>query len=157
MGLWDKFTGEFIDIIEWTEPSDNEILAYRFPRYNNEIKMGAKLIVREGQTATFVNEGQIADIFPPGTYTLETQNLPILSTLMGWKYGFSSPFKAEVYFIAMRQWTDLKWGDGQPDYGPRSGVRSGSASGVWHLCDAGERPGYFPSGTGGNGPAIRKI
>ncbi|MFL5341829.1 MAG: SPFH domain-containing protein [Gemmataceae bacterium] len=114
MGLLDKIRGEFIDIIEWTEPAQSEILAYRFPRYNNEIKYGAKLTVREGQAAVFVNEGQIADVFQPGMYTLETQNLPILSTLKGWKYGFSSPFKAEVYFISTRQWTDQKWGTQNP-------------------------------------------
>jgi membrane protease subunit (stomatin/prohibitin family) len=114
MGLFDKLRGEFIDIIEWTEPAQNEILAYRFPRYNNEIKMGAKLTVREGQNAVFVNQGQIADVFKPGMYALHTENMPILSTLMGWKYGFNSPFKAEVYFISMRQWTDLKWGTANP-------------------------------------------
>ncbi len=114
MGLWDKLKGELIDIIEWTEPSNNDLLAYRFPRYDNEIKMGAKLIVREGQNAAFVNEGQLADVFKPGTYTLETQNMPILSTLRGWKYGFHSPFKAEVYFVSMRNWTDLKWGTQNP-------------------------------------------
>src|SRR5271165_4725189 len=114
MSLLDKIRGEFIDIIEWTEPSHNEILAYRFPRYNNEIKMGAKLTVREGQAACFVNEGQLADVYAPGMYTLETQNMPILSTLKGWKYGFSSPFKAEVYFISTRRWTDQKWGTQNP-------------------------------------------
>ena len=114
MGLIDKLRGEFIDIIEWTEPAQNEILAYRFPRYENEIKYGAKLIVREGQAAAFVNMGQLADVFTPGMYTLETKNLPILSTLMGWKYGFHSPFKAEVYFISTRQWTDQKWGTQNP-------------------------------------------
>ena len=114
MGLWNKLKGELIDIIEWTEPSNNDLLAYRFPRYDNEIKMGAKLTVREGQNAAFVSEGQLADIYKPGMYTLETQNMPILSTLKGWKYGFHSPFKAEVYFIAMRNWTDLKWGTQNP-------------------------------------------
>src|SRR5436190_8438731 len=114
MSLFDKLRGELIDIIEWTEPAHNEVLAYRFPRYHNEIKMGAQLTVREGQQAVFVNEGQIADVFGSGMYRLETQNLPILSTLKGWKYGFNSPFKAEVYFIAMRQWTDLKWGTQNP-------------------------------------------
>src|SRR5438067_11885527 len=114
MGIMDKLRGEFIDIIEWTEPSQIEVLAYRFPRYQNEIKMGAKLVVREGQTAVFVNEGQLADVYKPGTYTLQTQNMPILSTLKGWKYGFNSPFKAEVYFVAMRQWTDQKWGTQNP-------------------------------------------
>jgi membrane protease subunit (stomatin/prohibitin family) len=114
MSLFDKLRGELIDIIEWTEPPHSDILAYRFPRYNNEIKMGAQLVVREGQAAAFVNEGQLADVFNPGTYTLQTQNLPILSTLRGWKYGFNSPFKAEVYFISMRQRTDLKWGTQNP-------------------------------------------
>ncbi len=114
MSLWDKLRGELIDIIEWTEPSGNDILAYRFPRYNNEIKMGARLTVREGQTAVFVNEGQIADVYEPGMYTLQTENMPILSTLKGWKYGFNSPFKAEVYFISRRQWTDQKWGTPNP-------------------------------------------
>src|SRR5437660_12209116 len=114
MSLLDRIRGEFIDIIEWTEPAHSEILAYRFPRANNEIKMGAKLTVREGQAAVFVNEGQIADVFRPGMYTLQTENMPILSTLKGWKYGFSSPFKAEVYFISMRQWTDQKWGTQNP-------------------------------------------
>jgi membrane protease subunit (stomatin/prohibitin family) len=114
MGLLDKLRGELIDIIEWTEPAQNEALAYRFPRYQNEIKMGAKLVVREGQNAVFVNEGQMADVYKPGTYTLETQNMPILATIKGWKYGFHSPFKAEVYFISMRQWTDLKWGTQNP-------------------------------------------
>src|SRR5947209_8485110 len=76
--------------------------------------MGAKLVVREGQAAVFVNEGQLADVFRPGMYSLRTENLPILATLLGWKYGFNSPFKAEVYFIAMRQWTDLKCGTQNP-------------------------------------------
>ena len=114
MSLFDKLRGELIDIIEWTEPAHNDVLAYRFPRYHNEIKMGAQLVVREGQAAVFVNEGKLADVFEPGTHTLQTQNMPILSTLKGWKYGFNSPFKAEVYFIAMRQWTDLKWGTQNP-------------------------------------------
>ncbi len=114
MSLWDKLRGELIDIIEWTQPSNSDLLAYRFPRYDNEIKYGAKLTVREGQAAAFVNEGQLADVYPPGMYTLETQNMPILSTLRGWKYGFHSPFKAEVYFISTKRWTDLKWGTQNP-------------------------------------------
>jgi len=114
MGLWDKLTREFIDIIEWTEPSQNEILAHRFPRSDNEIKNGAKLIVREGQAAVFVKEGQLADVMMPGMYTLDTKNMPILSKILGWKYGFESPFKCEVYFIATRQWTNQKWGTQNP-------------------------------------------
>jgi membrane protease subunit (stomatin/prohibitin family) len=113
MGLMDKLRGEFIDIIEWLDDSRDTIV-WRFPRYDNEIKMGAKLVVRESQTAVFVNEGQVADAFTPGTYTLETQNLPILSTLKGWKYGFNSPWKAEVYFVSTRLFTDMKWGTQNP-------------------------------------------
>ena len=113
MGILDKIRGEFIDIIEWLD-SSNDTLVYRFPRYENEIKYGAKLVVRESQVAVFVNEGQIADVFDPGTYTLETQNMPILTTLKGWKYGFHSPFKAEVYFVSTRNFTDQKWGTKNP-------------------------------------------
>jgi membrane protease subunit (stomatin/prohibitin family) len=113
MALWDKLMGELVDIVEWLDDT-NDTLAYRFERYQNEIKYGAKLVVREGQLAVFVNEGRLADVFKPGTYTLTTQNLPILATLKGWKYGFESPFKAEVYFIATRKFTDLKWGTPGP-------------------------------------------
>jgi membrane protease subunit (stomatin/prohibitin family) len=113
MGLMDKLRGEFIDIIEWLDDSRDTIV-WRFPRYDNEIKMGAKLVVRESQVAVFVNEGKVADSFTPGTYTLETQNLPILTTLKGWKYGFNSPWKAEVYFVNTRLFTDLKWGTQNP-------------------------------------------
>jgi membrane protease subunit (stomatin/prohibitin family) len=113
MGLFDKIRGEFIDVIEWTDSSPNT-LVYRFQRHGNEIKNGAQLTVREGQTAVFIDEGQLADVFPPGMYTLETENLPILSTLKGWKHGFESPFKAEVYFVSTRQFTDQKWGTKNP-------------------------------------------
>ncbi len=113
MGIFDKIRGEFIDIIEWTDNS-TDTMVHRFERHNNEIKNGAKLTVRESQVAVFVDEGQIADVFPPGMYTLETANLPILSTLKGWKYGFNSPFKAEVYFVNTKRFTDLKWGTKNP-------------------------------------------
>ena len=109
MGFFDKIRGELIDIIEWTD-SSNDTMVYRFERYDNEIKMGAKLVVREGQVAAFINMGQLADVYTPGMYTLETENMPILSTLLGWKHGFHSPFKAEVYFVSTRRFTDLKWG-----------------------------------------------
>jgi membrane protease subunit (stomatin/prohibitin family) len=108
-----KALGELIDIIEWLDDSSNT-LVYRYERHNNEIKYGAKLTVREGQMAVFINEGQLADVFKPGMHTLTTQNLPILSTLKGWKYGFESPFKAEVYFVSTRKFTDLKWGTPGP-------------------------------------------
>ena len=113
MGLMDKLRGEFVDIIEWLEDS-RTLLGWRFPRYQNEIKQGAQLIVREGQLAIFVYQGQLADTFGPGTYTLNTQNLPIMSTLQGWKYGFNSPFRSEVYFINTRPVTDLRWGTPNP-------------------------------------------
>lgn len=114
MGLMDWAKGQFIDIIEWTEPSQNEILAHRFTRHKNEIKNGAKLVVREGQAAGFVKEGQLADVKLPGMFTLDTKNMPVLSTILGWKYGFESPFKCEVYFISTRQWTNQKWGTQNP-------------------------------------------
>ncbi len=113
MGLFDKLLGEFIDIIEWTDPT-SDTMVYRFERHGNEIKMNAKLTVREGQEAVFENKGQIADVFTPGMYALQTDNMPILSTLMGWKHGFHSPFKAEVYFVNTRRFTDLKWGTKHP-------------------------------------------
>ncbi|RMA66126.1 SPFH domain-containing protein [Ulvibacter antarcticus] len=117
MGIFDKIkeklSHEFIDIIEWLDYTDDTI-CHRFERYQNEIKNNAKLIVREGQTAVFINEGQLADVFKPGTYTLSTQNLPILTTLKGWKYGFDSPFKAEVYFVNTHLFTDEKWGTKNP-------------------------------------------
>ncbi|HWC35376.1 MAG TPA: SPFH domain-containing protein [Mycobacteriales bacterium] len=113
MGLLDKVKGQFIDIVEFLDDSRDTIV-WRFPRQGNEIKMGAKLVCREGQAAVFENEGKIADVFQPGTYTLETQNMPILSDLKGWKYGFNSPFKAEVYFVGTRLYTDMKWGTQEP-------------------------------------------
>ena len=109
MGLFDKIKGQFIDIIEWVD-NTQDTMVYRFERQGNEIKNGAQLIVRESQEAIFINEGQLADVFSPGTYTLTTQNLPILSTLKGWKYGFNSPFKAEVYFVSKKLFTNRKWG-----------------------------------------------
>ncbi|MHC4949267.1 MAG: SPFH domain-containing protein [Planctomycetota bacterium] len=113
MSIWDKLKGELVDIIEWLDPSRDTVV-FRFERYGNEIKYGAKLVVREGQAAVFVNEGRIADVFEPGTYRLETRNLPILATLLGWKHGFESPFKSEVYFVSTRRFTDLKWGTMNP-------------------------------------------
>ena len=113
MGLIDKLKGELVDIIEWIDDS-RSTLAWRFPRYNNEIKNGAQLIVREGQRAVFVYRGQLADSFDPGPHELTTENLPILSTLQGWKHGFNSPFRSEVYFINTRPVTDIRWGTPQP-------------------------------------------
>ena len=113
MGLWDAIKSEFIQIIEWLDDSNNT-LVYRFPVHDQEIKMGAQLTVRENQVAIFINEGQVADLFKPGRYELSTQNMPIMTTLRSWKYGFDSPFKAEVYFFNTRLFTDLKWGTSNP-------------------------------------------
>jgi membrane protease subunit (stomatin/prohibitin family) len=113
MGLWNFVKGQLIEIIEWLDDS-NDAMVYRFYAPDNEIKNGAKLVVREGQAAAFVNQGQLADVFMPGTYTLSTANLPILSKLMGWRYGFDSPFKAEVYFVSTKTYTDRKWGTKNP-------------------------------------------
>src|ERR1041385_6538289 len=113
MGLFDKLKGEFVDIIEWTD-SSNDTMVWKFPRYQNEIKMGAKLTVRESQMALFLNEGDIADVFKPGMHTLQTQNMPLLSTIKGWKYGFNSPFKADVYFFNTKQFTNMGWGTANP-------------------------------------------
>lgn len=113
MGLLDPLLGELVDIIEWNEDA-SELLAWRFPRYKDAIKWGAQLIVREGQQAIFVNEGQIADCFQPGRHTLTTRNLPLLTTLLALPTGFESPFKAEVYFISSRRFTDQRWGTRHP-------------------------------------------
>ncbi|MCD4793298.1 MAG: SPFH domain-containing protein [Bacteroidales bacterium] len=109
MGLLNKLRGELIDIIEWIDES-NDTIAYRFERLGNEIKNGAQLTVRESQVAVFINEGKLADVFPPGRYELTTNNLPVLTTLKGWVHGFNSPFKAEVYFLNTKKFTNQKWG-----------------------------------------------
>ncbi len=113
MGLFSFIKSELIDIVEWPEETPG-VLVHRFNRHDNEIKRGAKLIVRPGQTAVFVNEGKIADRFEPGTYTLETANLPILTTLLSLPYGFNSWHKAEVYFIKRTEQLDRRWGTQQP-------------------------------------------
>jgi membrane protease subunit (stomatin/prohibitin family) len=113
MGIMGKLKGELVDIIEWLDDG-RTTFAWRFPRYQNEIKNGAQLIVREGQKAAFVYRGQLADVFEPGAYQLTSENLPILGTLQGWKHGFNSPFRSEVYFVNTRPVTDLRWGTPQP-------------------------------------------
>src|SRR5438876_9997427 len=113
MGILDALRSQFIEVIEWLDDSGNTLL-YRFPVHGQEIKNGAQLTVRESQTAVFVFQGQIADVFSPGLYTIDGGNTPILTKLGAWKYGFNSPFKAEVYFINTKQFTDLKWGTPNP-------------------------------------------
>lgn len=113
MGILNKLRGQLIDVIEWTDSSSNTMV-HRYENRGKEIMMGAQLTVRESQVAVFVNEGKLADVFQPGRYELSTQNLPILTMLKSWKYGFNSPFQAEVYFINTRQFLDLKWGTSNP-------------------------------------------
>jgi membrane protease subunit (stomatin/prohibitin family) len=113
MGILDFLSGQFIDVIHWTDETRDTIV-WRFERAGHEIKYGAKLTVREGQAAVFVHEGQLADVFMPGLYMLETNNLPILTTLQHWDHGFRSPFKAEIYFVNTTRFTDLKWGTKNP-------------------------------------------
>lgn len=123
MGIIEKLRAEFVDIVEWVDDSQHTMV-WRFPRFHNQIKNGAQLIVRPGQKAILVSHGKLADTFGPGRYSLETKNIPILSTILGWKHGFESPFKAEVYFINTTRITDLKWGTPNPvivrdpDFGP---------------------------------------
>ncbi|MEM8569917.1 MAG: SPFH domain-containing protein [Pseudomonadota bacterium] len=113
MGLFSFFRGEFIDTIDWTD-NTRDTIVWRFSRRDNAIKYGAKLTVRQGQAAVLVHEGQLADHFTPGLYRLETNNMPLLTTLQHWDHGFSSPFKSEIYFINLRRFTDLKWGTRNP-------------------------------------------
>ena len=109
----DAALDQFIEVIEWLDESKDTLL-YRFPVAGQEIKNGAQLIVRESQAAVFVFEGQVADVFTPGRYTVEGGNTPILSKLGAWKYGFNSPIKSEVYFVNTKQFTDMKWGTSNP-------------------------------------------
>ncbi|WP_050602940.1 SPFH domain-containing protein [Ruegeria sp. 6PALISEP08] len=113
MGIFDFLTGEFIDVIHWVDDT-RDTMVWRFEREGHEIKYGAKLTVREGQAAVFVHEGQLADVFTPGLYMLETNNMPILTTLQHWDHGFQSPFKSEIYFVNTTRFNDLKWGTKNP-------------------------------------------
>ena len=113
MGIFSKLTGQLIDVIEWKDHSA-DTMVYRYDRNGKEIMMGAQLTVRESQVAVMVNEGKLADVFQPGRYELSTQNMPIMTALQSWKFGFNSPFKAEVYFINTRQFLDQRWGTPNP-------------------------------------------
>ena len=112
MGIFNFFKNQFIEIIEWVDDT-NDTIIYKFPDEDREIKMGAQLVVRESQVALFLNEGKIADVYGPGRHELSTRNMPILSSLKGWKYGFNSPFKCDVYFVSTKQ-MEIKWGTKQP-------------------------------------------
>ncbi len=103
----------FIEVIEALTPDPN-LLMWKYEDQDKEIKNGAKLTVRESQLAVFLNEGKLADVFAPGMHTLKTENIPIISKLRGWKYGFESPFKADVYFVNTRQFVNNKWGTPAP-------------------------------------------
>jgi excisionase family DNA binding protein len=113
MGLMDYLKTQLLEIIQWQDDS-RDTISWRFPDQDKEIKRGAQLIVRESQAAQFIYVGQFGDTFGPGKHTLVTENIPILSTLKGWKYGFESPFKADVYFVNTRVFTGNKWGTSNP-------------------------------------------
>ena len=109
----DFIKGELIDVIEWTDDS-RDTLSYRFPDEDKAIKNGAQLIVRESQVVQFVYLGEFGDTFGPGKHTLTTDNIPVLTKLKSWKYGFNSPFKADVYYVTTRLFTGNKWGTANP-------------------------------------------
>jgi len=113
MGLMDFIKGELLDIIEWTEDS-RDTLSYRFPDDDKAIKNGAQLIVRESQVAQFVYLGEFGDTFGPGKHTLTTDNIPVLTKIKSWPFGFNSPFKADVYYVLTRLFTGNKWGTSNP-------------------------------------------
>ena len=143
MSIFDFLRGEFIDVIHWTDDTRDTIV-WRFEREGHAIKYGAKLTVREGQAAVFVHEGQLADTFGPGLYMLETNNLPVLTTLQHWDHGFQSPVQVRDL---LRQHPPLhrpEVGDAEPDHLPRPGVRHGAAARLRHLHHAGGRPGEVP-------------
>jgi excisionase family DNA binding protein len=113
MSILDMIKGQLLEVIEWTDDS-RDTLAFRYPDDDKEIKNGAQLIVRESQAVQFVAAGKYADLFGPGKYTLTTENVPVLSDILGWKYGFQSPFKCDVYYVNTRLFTGNKWGTANP-------------------------------------------
>ncbi|WP_424969510.1 SPFH domain-containing protein [Dinoroseobacter sp. S76] len=113
MSILDFLSGQFIDVIHWVDDRRDTMVS-RFERQGHEIKYGAKLTVREGQAAVFVHEGQLADVFTPGLYFLETNNMPVMTSLQHWDHGFKSPFKSEIYFVNTTRFNDLKWGTKNP-------------------------------------------
>ena len=113
MGVVNFVKKQFIDILQWTEASD-DVLAWRFPTADFEIQQGGQLVVRETQMALFVDKGHVADLFGPGQHTIRTQNLPILTDLRHWSKMFESPFKSEVYFFSTRLRLNQTWGTANP-------------------------------------------
>lgn len=113
MGIFNMIKGQLIDVIEWTDNS-GDTMVHKYDMNGKEIMMGAQLTVRESQVAIFVNEGQLADVYQPGRYELQTSNMPIMTALKSWKFGFNSPFKADVYFVNTKQFLDMKWGTANP-------------------------------------------
>ena len=113
MSIFDFLSGQFIDVVHWTDTT-RDTMVWRFERHGHEIKYGAKLTVREGQAAVFVHEGQLADVFTPGLYMLETNNMPVMTSLQHWDHGFKSPFKSEIYFVNTTRFSNLKWGTKNP-------------------------------------------
>ncbi len=117
MGIFDSIgnlvKGQLIDVIEWTDNSSNTMV-HKYDMGGKDIMMGAQLTVRESQVAIFVNEGELADVYGPGRYELSTSNMPIMTKLQSWKFGFNSPFKADVYFVNTKQFLDRKWGTANP-------------------------------------------
>ena len=113
MGILDAIKGQLVDVIEWSDTT-SDTMVHKYNMNGKEIMMGAQLTVREGQVAIFVNEGQLADVFEPGRYELSTSNMPVLTAIKSWKYGFKSPFKSDVYFVNTKQFLDMKWGTSNP-------------------------------------------
>ncbi len=113
MGILNMIKGQLIDVIEWTDNS-SKTMVHKYDMNGKEIMMGAQLTVRESQVAIFVNEGELADVFEPGRYELQTSNMPVMTALKSWKYGFNSPFKSDVYFVNTKQFLDMKWGTSNP-------------------------------------------
>jgi excisionase family DNA binding protein len=138
MGLMDYLKTQFLEIIQWQDDS-RDTLSFRYPDNDKEIKRGAQLIVRESQVAQFVYLGQFGDTFGPGKWTLTTDNIPILATLKGWKYGLESPFKADVYYVNTRLFTGNKWGTANPVMmrDPDFGIVRARAYGIFdfHIVD----------------------
>ncbi len=113
MGILDMVKGQLVDVIEWTDSTSNTMV-HKYDMNGKEIMMGAQLTVRESQAAVFVDEGRLADVFGPGRHELTTQNMPVMTALKAWKFGFNSPFKSDVYFVNTKQFMDRKWGTANP-------------------------------------------